>query len=70
MKAKEMSNKSDKELQAMITNNQKKLQQLHIDFKTQEVKNVKQIHLVKKDIARIKTILRIREMDKKGAKNA
>jgi large subunit ribosomal protein L29 len=69
MKAKEMNNKSDKELQALAADNQKKLQQLHIDYRTQEVKNVKQIHLVKKDIARIKTVLRSREMDKKGVKN-
>lgn len=68
MKAKEMIKKTDKELLQMLTEGKKNLQNLHIEYKTKEVKNVKQIKLVKKDIARVLTVLKQREIEK-GVKN-
>lgn len=57
MKAKDMRNKSNKELQKQLTDMQTQLNTLLIDYKTKEVKNVKQISALKKDIARVKTVL-------------
>lgn len=68
MKAKDMIAKTDKELIKMLADQRDNLQNLHIDYRTKEIKNVKQIKLVKKDIARIKTILKSREITK-GAKD-
>lgn len=68
MKAKDMIAKTDKELIKMLADQRNNLQNLHIDYRTKEIKNVKQIKLVKKDIARIKTILKSREITK-GAKD-
>ncbi len=52
-----MRNKSNKELQKQLTDMQTQLNTLLIDYKTKEVKNVKQISALKKDIARVKTVL-------------
>lgn len=56
MKAKELRNKSNKELQKDLIDNREKLLRLHIDLRSKEVKNVREIRNIKKSIARILTI--------------
>lgn len=56
MKASQIRTKSDKELTKMVADLREKLVDVHIDLRTKEVKNVKQIKTIKKDIARILTI--------------
>lgn len=56
MKANQIRTKSDKELTKMVADLREKLVDVHIDLRTKEVKNVKQIKTIKKDIARILTI--------------
>ena len=56
MKVKELRTKSDKELTKLVADLRVKLVDAHIDLRTKEVKNVKQIKAIKKDIARILTI--------------
>lgn len=62
MKAKELRNKSTKELTKNLADTQKDLASSIVDHRTKEVKNIKQIAQYKKDIARIKTILREQEL--------
>ncbi len=69
MKAKELRTKTDKELLKMSADLRKKLVDIHIDMRTKEVKNVKQVKLVKKDIARILTILSENELVKTEKSN-
>lgn len=57
MKAKELRNKSNKELQKNLADSRAKLAQLSVDYRTKEVKNVKEIRVIKKSIARILTII-------------
>jgi len=57
MKISEFKQKSKKELQRLLQNSQDKLRQLRFDLTSGKVKNVKEIRQVKKDIARILTIL-------------
>jgi len=57
MKISELKQKSKKELQRFLRNNQDKLRQLRFDLASGKVKNVKEIRQIKKDIARILTIL-------------
>ncbi|MEI8073004.1 MAG: 50S ribosomal protein L29 [Candidatus Saccharibacteria bacterium] len=64
MKNKELRNTSAKELNNKLQDLHKKLAELAIEYRTKEVKNVKQISAVKKDIARILTIQR--EVEIKG----
>jgi len=57
MKISEFKQKSKKELQRLLQNNQDKLRQLRFDLTSGKVKNVREIRQIKKDIARILTIL-------------
>ncbi|MBZ9577754.1 50S ribosomal protein L29 [Patescibacteria group bacterium] len=57
MKAKELKQKSRKELQKLLQNNQEKLRQFRFDLTSGKVKNVREIRQTKKDIARILTRL-------------
>jgi large subunit ribosomal protein L29 len=65
MKAKELRQKSDNELEKMLQEKRKKLYQLRSDLVAGKVKNVREIRMVKKDIARILTILNERKLSKK-----
>ncbi len=56
MKAKELRTKSEKELNKLAEEQRGKLVDAYIDLRTKEVKNVKQIKAIKKDIARILTV--------------
>ncbi len=57
MKLSELKQKSLKELQKLLQNNQDKLRQLRFDLASGKVKNVREIRQIKKDIARIFTKL-------------
>jgi len=57
MKISEFKQKSKKELQKLLQNNQDKLRQLRFDLASGKVKNVREIRQIKKDTARILTIL-------------
>lgn len=69
MKAKDMRNKSSKELQKDLSDNRSKLIQLNVDFRTKEVKNVREIRAVKRTIARILTIIAQQEKANQGEKS-
>ncbi|MEI6716211.1 MAG: 50S ribosomal protein L29 [Candidatus Saccharibacteria bacterium] len=63
MKSKDLRKKSTKELQNSLLESQTKLATLAIEYRTKEVKNVKQISAIKKDIARILTVQRELELE-------
>lgn len=58
MKASELRTKSPAELQKMLVEYREKLRQLRFDLSAGKVKNIKAIRELKKDIARILTLLR------------
>lgn len=66
MKAKDLKNKSMKELQKNLTDSRAKLAQLRVDYRTKEVKNVREIRVIRKDIAKILTIIAEQEKATKG----
>jgi large subunit ribosomal protein L29 len=57
MKAKELQQKPEKELRELLAENQRKLGQLKFDLASKKLKNVMEIRELKKDIARILTLL-------------
>ncbi len=59
MKIQELKQKSKIELQKLLQDLKEKLRQLRFDLAAGKVKNVREIRKIKKDIARILTILRI-----------
>ncbi len=61
MKAKEIRNLSAEELQTKLTDLKKDLFFLRMQHATNQLDNPIKINLVKKDIARIKTIIREKE---------
>lgn len=69
MKIKDIRNKSDKELQKDLADSRAKLLQLSIDYRTKEVKNVREIRSVKRTIARILTVMTERASAKQGEKS-
>jgi large subunit ribosomal protein L29 len=66
MKAKELQNKSSNELQKDLAELRVTYAKTLVDMRTREVKNVKTIHGIKKDIARILTVLRAQELQQQG----
>jgi len=58
MKPSEIRQKSQKELQKLLQDNREKLRQLRFDLMAGKVKNVREIRMIKKDIARILTIIK------------
>lgn len=57
MKIDELQQKSKTELQARLAESRERLRQLRFDLVSGKVKNVKEIREIKKDIARILTII-------------
>jgi large subunit ribosomal protein L29 len=57
VKTKELQLKSDEELNQLLSESQKKLRELRFNLASGKVKNVRAIRALKKDIARILTIL-------------
>ncbi|XOB41594.1 MAG: 50S ribosomal protein L29 [Candidatus Nealsonbacteria bacterium] len=58
MKSAELSQKPKNELQALLSEKRERLRQLRFSISSGKVKNVREIRIVKKDIARILTILK------------
>jgi len=58
MKTTELQQKSKSELQKILSDNREKLRQLRFDLAAGKVKNVREVRKIKKDIARILTILK------------
>lgn len=56
MKITELKQKSPKELQRILEENREKLRQLRFNLISGKVKNVREIRMLRKDIARILTI--------------
>ena len=62
MKAVELQKFTDEELTQMLEDSKRKLMELRFQLEMNRLKNHSQITVVKRDIARIKTILRGREL--------
>lgn len=58
MKIKELRQKSDRELQQTLINLRDKLRELRFNLTGGKVKNIKEVHQTKKDIARVLTLLK------------
>ncbi|MGB2762093.1 MAG: 50S ribosomal protein L29 [Minisyncoccales bacterium] len=58
MKTIELQRKSKLELQSILIKNREKLRQLRFDLVSGKVKNVREIRRIKKETARILTILK------------
>ncbi|MDX1607640.1 MAG: 50S ribosomal protein L29 [Candidatus Spechtbacterales bacterium] len=57
MKAKELNKRSDKELQKLLNDKKSRVVELKMNIASGNVKNVSEMREVKKDIARVYTIL-------------
>lgn len=57
MKADELRQKTKSEIQKMLQDNRERLRQLRFDLATGKIKNVREIRKIKKDIARILTLI-------------
>lgn len=69
MKAKDIMQKSDKELASLIADSRSKIVTAHIDLRTKEVKNVREIRAHKRTLARALTAQnerRLTELEKKN----
>jgi ribosomal protein L29 len=62
MKLVDITKKNEQELATVIADLRRDLAQAHVDLRTKEVKNVKQIAGIKKSLARALTIAREREI--------
>ena len=60
MKAQELNSKSNIELNVLLTEQQEKLKSLRVLHSAGKVKNVKEMSFLRKDIARIKTVLAVK----------
>lgn len=58
MKAKDLRKKSKEELQKILQENRDKLRKIRFDLTSGKIKNFKEIDFLRKDIARILTILK------------
>jgi len=61
MKIRELKQKSDKELKRTLTTLRDKLRELRFNLTGGKVKNIKEVHQTKKDIARVLTLLKQHE---------
>ena len=68
MKIREFKQKTDKELQETIIHLRDNLRELRFNLAGGKVKNIKQFHQTRKDIARILTIIEQRK-NESGEKN-
>ena len=59
MKTRELSQRSKEELQKILQESRERLRVLRFDLVSGKVKNVREIRKIKKDIARILTLLKI-----------
>ena len=63
MKAKELFDMTNKELEVKLDSLKEELFNLRFKHATGQLENANQLNLVKKDIARVKTVLRQRELN-------
>jgi len=70
MKTRELREKSPEELRKLLFEDKAKLVELRFDVSAHQEKNVKEINRIKKEIARINTILKEKEGSKKGAEKS
>jgi len=68
MKIRELRQKSNKELQETLISLRDKLRELRFNLAGGKVKNIKEIHQTKKDIARALTLLKENERRSKKEK--
>ena len=61
MKAVELKKKTNKELTKLLIKNKERLRSLRFDLASGRVKNVREIRNLKKDIARILTLIKLQE---------
>lgn len=68
MKAREFREMTDHELHNMLANMYRELFNLRFQLATKQLPNYRRIRMVKRDIARIKTVLRERQlvMERRG----
>lgn len=66
MKIRELRQKSEKELQETLISSRDKLRELRFNLAGGKVKNIKEVHQIKKDIAR--TLSLLNEKRKKQSK--
>ena len=69
MKVNELRKKTKMEIQKILQDDREKLRQLRFDLASGKVKNVREIRKIKKDIARILTVIKSKAQDLKQ-KNA
>ena len=69
MKANEVRKMSAAELETKLTELKKDLFTLRMQHATNQLDNPVQISLVKKDIARVKTIIREKQLERYGRRN-
>ncbi len=60
MKTSELRQKTKEELQKLLKENRERLQSLKFDIALKKIKNVREIRKIKKTIARILTLLNIK----------
>ncbi len=70
MKLAKITEKNDKELEALIADSRAKVASLVIDLRTKKVTNVKELNQVKKTLARALTVTRQRELKLQEEANA
>ncbi len=63
-KMNDLTQKTDVELAALLADSRKQVVQLAIDMRTKQVANVKQMHGLKRTIARVLTLQRERDLVK------
>lgn len=69
MKIKEISGKNEKELKDLLKEKRDELSNLKLDNKQNKLKNTRSIFNVRKDISRILTVLKERELAEKNKAN-
>ena len=69
MKIKEVEKKSEKELSQLLGEKRERLRQLRFTLATGKVKNFREIRSVRKDIARILTVMSSKNKEKSIKKN-
>lgn len=65
MKIKDLRQKTEKELQDLLAENRKRLGQLKFDLASKKLKNSREIRWLRRDIARILTLLKEQHLEKK-----
>jgi large subunit ribosomal protein L29 len=70
MKLKEIISKSDKELKTLLSDKRKELLNLNLDNKQNKLKNTRSLFNTRKEVARILTLIRERELSVSGTVEA